>query len=722
MTDDRRRWASALMSSAFWTVALLAGLLWPSRLIGPLDGAPLDGHLEAIAIGLLLPSLWFLRPEFLRGRLARITVASLLFCKIASSLLVTQTGWCGLLTTPYDAQVQGSRLEQSWDARTFWTGTPPSCSAIVARSYELTRDFPAWAVNVPFGADYDFTSQMPSLPIEHPRPPNGAFTLYLSGFMYPGAPGLFRVDVGPDMRLTGRVDGVGIESQPGQSVQLPIGAGQHAVDLRLDLRGPGWRFKPSFDGRDLFDAVTTSVAPMSGIERALAGFGRWITFALTGVLLVAWAGAVVRHLDAGAALWAWAIASSAAMAVLGSLTDPSWTRALPVTLLGAAAVPVPPRAQTTKAAFLAFGLGWLALHAGRTHHDIGRFTLFTFGDDTLEYQRFAHVVFFQGQWLQGGEKVFRWQPLYRWIIGVLHLVFGDSSIGETYVDAGALLIGALFSFEIVRRMFGFRTGLMAGTLTLLTVTLGPEWYLIGRGLSDVTAAGFVYLAAFALLGARELGLQRCLVAGVWAAFAFWTRLNHLPLVVAMVALLLPDSLATGAWYRVREVWTAIPKQPAIAYLAVVMSAVAIFSIRGWYYTGQLHVLGGVGISHAATGLGSSAASVLSLDAWRRSLESVLMIATVKDPPGFDPRAALVLTGVLAAVTAFIGAPVTRRLPLRLSAFCVGSIAFGLVVRGIGYHGRFSIHLIPIAVAISVAAFRLSAEVITPRCRLARSRS
>ena len=41
-----------------------------------------------------------------------------------------------------------------------------------------------------------------------------------------------------------------------------------------------------------------------------------------------------------------------------------------------------------------------------------------------------------------GSRTFWFQPLYRWIAGLLHLVFGDSSVGERFWDGACLLAGA----------------------------------------------------------------------------------------------------------------------------------------------------------------------------------------------------------------------------------------------------------------------------------------
>jgi len=260
--------------------------------------------------------------------------------------------------------------------------------------------------------------------------------------------------------------------------------------------------------------------------------------------------------------------------------------------------------------------------------DVGRFQLYFFGDDSLTFQRYAHRIFMQGYWLEGGERTFWNQPLYRWTNGVLHLLFGDSSVGEMLADAAALLIGALFAFEVVRRASTFRSGLVAGVLTLVTIALGPNWYLIGRGLSEASAAAWVYLACFALLRARDRGWPVAMLAGLSAVLAFFTRLNHLPLVLALVALTLPLSLPAGSLTRPSKVWSLLPKRAAAAYLICIGVAVTAFAARTWYYTGVWSVFAGTTREHNATGLALTWGSLVSGDTWRRAAESVLMIVTV----------------------------------------------------------------------------------------------
>ena len=102
--------------------------------------------------------------------------------------------------------------------------------------------------------------------------------------------------------------------------------------------------------------------------------------------------------------------------------------------------------------------------------------------------------------------------------------------------------------------------------------------------------------------------------------------------------------------------------------------------------------------HNATGLGLTFDSLWSPHAWGRALESVLMIVTVQDPPRFDIRSSLVVAGVCAALLGLFRAPLARRLPLAIAVVCMAAISGGLVARGVAYPGRFSLHLIPVAVA------------------------
>jgi hypothetical protein len=135
-------------TAAPWIVVAAAALLWPARVIGSLDGIPLDSGLEAIAIGWLFPLLCWLSPQFLLSRVARGLVVALLALKVGGALVLTQQGWCERLITPAPLNQDANQTQLAWDARADWRSAVPRCSAILARPYADLVSFPVWFLNL----------------------------------------------------------------------------------------------------------------------------------------------------------------------------------------------------------------------------------------------------------------------------------------------------------------------------------------------------------------------------------------------------------------------------------------------------------------------------------------------------------------------------------------------------------------------------------------------
>jgi hypothetical protein len=188
---------------------------------------------------------------------------------------------------------------------------------------------------------------------------------------------------------------------------------------------------------------------------------------------------------------------------------------------------------------------------------------------------------------------------------------------------------------------------------------------------------------------------------VFAVLGYYTRMNHLPLVIALVALTVADGVAAGSLSDVRRLWAQTPKRVAFAYLLTLAAGVSAFAARTWHYTGEFSLFAGTSLGFNSTGLGRSVDSFWSADVWRRMGESVLMLVTVQDPPRFDWRSVLVIAGFGLSVLGLLRAPIARRLPLGIAVVCVAAVSGGLVVRASAYPGRFSLHLIPVAVTASM---------------------
>ena len=674
---------------ALWGVLAAAALLWPGRLHGPLDGVPLDRVSEAVLIGAVMPILCVLNAAFLRTRLARGLVLALLAWNAAAAMLLVQDGWCVRFapTRPFARDAAGA--PHSWDLRADWRDPDPACSAIVTRPYRDLHDFPAWFFNLPPAND--------SWPGPLDRPPGATVAMTVQGFLQTPASGRLHIDQDPTTATQIFVDG-----QPSPP-DAAVGGGVHTVAVRSTLTGDRWQFVASWNGRDLWSspAVATAGKP-SAADVFVRRWLFWLPTALATILLAAWFVSTVRFVGSAPVLL-WTAAASAGMASLVILDRADLARYAVAALAAGAFVRTPPPLRNWRGAFLMVAVPWFAFAVACAAPAIGRWVLYEVGHDYWMFQRYAYRIAMQGYWLEGGSPTFWFQPLYRWIVAVLHLVFGDSSAGEWYWDAACLASGSMFAFVAVNRVAGFRWGLVAAVVPLATFTYGTAQYLIGRGLGEITSAGFVYIAAILAIRAHGGSWRTAAAAGVFATLAFYTRLNNLLMAAGVAVLAMPGH--RRPWIR----W----RQPLVV-LATLAVGVLLFAWRTWHYTGVFSLF--YGTQWRLLGIwqpGMPIATIL-----RRMASSVAMVLTVNDPPRFDVFAVPVLAGTVGAALAAGRAWRFRSVPVPLVIFFATSIAGALVARGSAYPGRFSVHVIPVACAIAVcctfAAWDSHSNAIRPR--------
>jgi hypothetical protein len=426
--------------------------------------------------------------------------------------------------------------------------------------------------------------------------------------------------------------------------------------------------------------------------------GGWLVTAVVTVWIVAWIASFLARIDSPVVL-AWMVTASACLGVLVAQDHVDAARWCVLALAGAALLPVPTHLRNLFGAFVLVGIPWLTLIVASGAGDIGRFWFYGVGHDYWTFQRYAYRIVMQRYWLEGGSPIFWFQPLYRWIVAVLHLVFGDSSVGERFWDGACLLATALFAWRVADAYAGFRAGLLAAAVTLGVLALGTPWTLVGRGLGEISSAGFLCLAASVALRGRRGPWSTAVTAGVLATLAFYARLNNLPMALGVALFALPARepvrrvLRTWPW-RWPVAWTA-----AFTVLIVVAIGLVLFAWRTWHYTGVFSLFYGTQRELLAVWQpGMSAATALI-----RGAASAMMVLTVNDPPRFDWRALPVLTGAAAALLAVLGVPRFRDLPAAPTFFLLAGISAAFVARGSAYPGRFSVHVIGVTCALAVCA-------------------
>jgi hypothetical protein len=305
--------------------------------------------------------------------------------------------------------------------RADWRGDSPRCTAIVDRPYLEASAFPAWFVNI---TDFATAGRR-------------RLTMAVSGYARVSGRGLFVIETGRDMTVAGRIGPQEVSSADGRPMLATLDAGTHRVDLQATLTGDRWQFVPTLNGRNAFAASSLTTTEPRAIDRVAGAVG-FAETAIVALLIGAWLVAIAFAYRASPALLAWCVLSASVFVVLG--TTGRFERAAVVLLAGAVLVPVADVHRNLRGALLLVGVPWLALIAARSLPQVAHFTAYS-NDDWLAYQVAGYRIFMGGFWIEGGSRVFDYQPLYRWISGALHLVFGDSSVGETYWDALCLLLG-----------------------------------------------------------------------------------------------------------------------------------------------------------------------------------------------------------------------------------------------------------------------------------------
>jgi hypothetical protein len=667
--------------AATWTVLAAAALLWPSRFAGPLDGAPLDAAAEAIAIGLLIPALlWLGRESLAKGRLRWLIVA-LLAWKAVTAPLAAQQGLCLSASAgrPLDGINQGIPIVEphgalrSWDIRADWRDAAPRCTAIATRPMATQREFPAWFLNV--------TSQL-----------SGSKDVLLTARGFVTTTTARTLAVATDSAGTDvRVDGQAVS---GTHVIAP---GTHEIHIAMTLAGEQWRFEPTLDGEPLWSAALVTTTPPGPVDRALAAWAWLVAPILVFAIIAALALRAYSILMPTPLMAAGITAVTVVAAMLGLMPQQGLQRLSGLVLFGAVLIPAASHLRNLRGAFLLVGVPWLAFIGALSLAQVGRFTLYSY-DDWLTYQVAGHRIYFQGYWLEGGNEVFDFQPLYRWMTGALHLVFGDSSVGELYWDAGCLLMGALLAFHLSKSFAGFRIALAAAAATLATMTVGTPWYFLGRGLSEIAAAGWAFFAMFLLLRGRRGSIAWPLAAGVAAALMFYTRLNHLLFAACFPAFLL-STRTPMVLARIREALSRMRVSAAAVFVVTFLGGVFLFALRTWHYTGVFSLFYGTSLKNNDTGLRPW--TLLDGDVWARIAHSLQATVFMNEPPRPDPRAIMMVAGVLVVLLALVQTRIAGRVPAIAVMAAAGGTIGAFLAHAHGYPGRFTIHLLPFASALAV---------------------
>ena len=118
-------------------------------------------------------------------------------------------------------------------------------------------------------------------------------------------------------------------------------------------------------------------------------------------------------------------------------------------------------------------------------NDLQSFSFWTVGDDWSGFQYFARKIVLENDWLRGGEGIFYFRPLIRYLIALQHILFGDSSFALKFIDVWSIIISSLIVYKLLKLKNCSNYLSFIALLIILIIFTGENFrYLVGRGLSE----------------------------------------------------------------------------------------------------------------------------------------------------------------------------------------------------------------------------------------------
>jgi hypothetical protein len=399
------------------------------------------------------------------------------------------------------------------------------------------------------------------------------------------------VALDPDGPSTSRVSTALLPRYGALAVALvPVGGGRHS--LRVDYRfddGSRWGGPPPVGpwatlriergrgpgGREPGAMVTPirSTWPW----RAAAAAADVAIAALALPLLLFYAGFLWRD--------AWLLALVGAATPLVDRFDPAWI-GLPSSLglcflLALVACPVLGhrwRRRLVGTFFATLYVTWFVTL--RTFRRLDVVTLRAWAEDPLFFESHARSIL--DTWsLQGGEPIFIYQPLFRYIRFVDHLVLGEGDGLVSLLALAALYWALCWAFARLwaRPRADRPRALLFGGVALLMLALAstpPVVYFLQASLSEYPTWTFLVLLFPMLFASRSPAQWR--TGGALASLCQLLRANQAPAVLGLLAIF--------AW----RTWRLRPRG-TVAVLALSVGILSLPAVHNWYYGGRLSLTG-----------------------------------------------------------------------------------------------------------------------------------
>jgi len=733
-------WGELYMIKCFKIIfsAVLLGLVFgiPSGMTAKFDGLPWVNGLETITLSVVVPFLLALGWRFLLLRVSVLSLGVLLVLKILMFVGSPNSGWLvklypNLTPEQVSRQIFFKMSDSGSWVKTYGTSWNSEASGVLKKPWAEKLDFPLdWFLqglscrdtenkHVTMATEANpkncFDNLNPILEVNGAVfiPKGNRFSIVAEGVQEGNLRAVNENNESFVLFPAKNIDEIGL-----QRYQLPKG-GLWQISGKLSYKGVNWSLVPTLIsskggttselGRDILWQNSPELIEKKNIIWFYKILSQLIDFGICFFLLV-WASWAARGLVkqeiltlplAFFSLLAVFITSLVGPVVKSILRNMSLSDPTNISHLGFSIIFVSvgllcwivwkqdfrnfQSERITTSIFLFYGITVFPFFSNLWRHTLGKWVLWSPGDDWLSYQGFARKIVVDGEWLNAGEGVFMMQPLYRYFVGIYHLLFGQSPFAQHIADVWCILgVATLIASLIIKFRLSAPIAFIASTIYLIINLIGAYRYHIGRGLVENHAMIFMMLAAWYIYRSREgEAYYKIILATLFGIFGYWTRQDHLGAIAGLAFLSLePIAGFTGGWKKYWERFK-LHWQPLVWYWIGGILSVFLLSYRNWYLGGDFFPAD----TNHPNFIGD----------YERG--KFYLILTGNEWPTFPS-----ISGILVSLGVFLAllALIWRPKPLENFPRSLGVIFIGLLFPYIflwtgGYAPRFSIHILPLAV-------------------------
>ncbi len=691
-------------------IVTYAFLVLPSNLPSRLNGVPWNTPLEFTLAALLIPFALLIQRHFFSKRWLVIMASTLLLLKVG---MLAFTPAIGLNIRLY----RENQNAPDWE-RGYYSVFDPSVTDRMTSPYSNWLEFPIeWINQRGFNGEEDL-----------------AFRLEFWGYgtLQPGDNLTFRIQnadlaeiIWQDM-TTQEISSLNMDAAAMSSENEPQAyfiendhfrvSGQiHFSGVRayqfepLLIRHDGTQVPAFYQGSLWRQANGRSLPPFTfNLLRMLTHGMDWIFMALvvfgisTGALKNIQAGSM-RRVDAflaatGVALFPYALL----------LSEPEMGTLIPaaiivLTLVGVIALgrdSFDSKLRADQVFLFAIGFPVLMLFISLDFHQLKEVFIFPAGQDSLAYQMYARNVFVRGDFFLLQSPPLAYKLLYPYLVGALHVLFGQSSAAQFFLNAWCAVLIALLLMQLLGKAFIPRRLLFCtGTLLVLVYSLPAFFTFFFRfGLIEPIATLCLMLSMFF---ASRHNWSAWLLVGIVGVLL---RLDYLGAIYASILLFNQEEMVGAfktAWVHLVTFLLRYWKRISLfAVILIIIPASIIFFYVSNYPT---YVLNASDTQHAGF------QSVL--EGWRR----ILLGGSYSELTGrfaHSPVETVLLAFSLSAgaiiglVSLVLRRGVLSRLDLRWGVIVAGFFSVFAIVKPTGYSPRFSTPLLPLSLMLLATLINL----------------